>query len=153
MSSTTSPSSTRSLGQWLALVIGVVYLLVGVAGFLVTGFDGFASPEGESLLGFEVNPLHNIVHLAIGALGVAMWSNRANARMFGWILLLGYGAATIYGFVVAGSDGAENFLAINQADNFLHLASALAGGVVIATAQPGRDTARAPRSEPAPGRP
>jgi hypothetical protein len=26
-----------------ALVFGVVYLLVGIAGFFVTGFDGFAA--------------------------------------------------------------------------------------------------------------
>jgi hypothetical protein len=57
----------RHPAQWLALAIGIIYVLVGVAGFAVTGFDGFAEPEGDLLFGiFEVNPLHNIVHLLIG---------------------------------------------------------------------------------------
>lgn len=43
-----------------------VHTLVGLAGLLVTAGVPFASQEGAPLLGFEVNPLHNIVHLAVG---------------------------------------------------------------------------------------
>jgi uncharacterized membrane protein YuzA (DUF378 family) len=56
----------------LALAIGVVYLLIGLLGFFVTGFENFASETNETLLGFEINPLHNIVHVLIGAAGIAL---------------------------------------------------------------------------------
>lgn len=48
------------------------YTPVGIAGFFLTRFSGFAEPTGELLLGFEVNPLHNIVHLIIGSAGLAL---------------------------------------------------------------------------------
>jgi hypothetical protein len=74
----------RLPAQRLALTVGVLFSVVGVAGFLVPGYDGFADPDGERLLGiFEVNPLHNVVHLLIGAAGVALWQHLARARTFG----------------------------------------------------------------------
>jgi hypothetical protein len=128
MSNTGQTSTTRHPAQWLALAIGVLYLLIGVAGFAVTGFDSFAEPEGDLLLGiFEVNPLHNIVHLLIGSAGVALWSRLDRARLFGWLLVVGYGATFVYGLFVAGTDDPANFLALNEPDNWLHLVSALAG--------------------------
>ena len=118
---------TRAPYQYLALAIGVIYLLIGMLGFFVTGFDGFAEHnEDETLLGFAVNPLHNIVHLIIGALGLALWSTPARARLYGWLLAIGYGVVSIYGIVVAGNDDG-NFLNINGADNILHIVSTLAG--------------------------
>src|SRR5215210_4989237 len=48
------------------------WTLLGVIGFFVTGFDDFAAHTGESLLGFMINPLHNIVHLVIGVAGLLM---------------------------------------------------------------------------------
>lgn len=117
----------RHPAQYLALAIGVIYVLVGLAGFLVTGFDGFAAPEGDLLLGFEVNPLHNIVHLLIGGAGLALWNRLDRARVYGWLLAIGYGATFVYGLFVANSDEQANFLALNQADNVLHVVSALAG--------------------------
>ncbi|MEV0890552.1 DUF4383 domain-containing protein [Promicromonospora sp. NPDC050262] len=75
MTQSMSSTRTRGVSQWLALTIGVVYLLVGAAGFLVTGFSGFAEHDHEqTLLGFAVNPLHNVVHLLIGVLGISLWS-------------------------------------------------------------------------------
>src|SRR5215218_5274449 len=90
--SATGARTGREPHQLLALIIGVVYLLVGLAGFLVTGFDGFAAhDQEETLLGFAVNPLHNIVHLLIGAAGIAMARRSNSARTFGWLLFIVYG--------------------------------------------------------------
>lgn len=136
----TTHTTDKHPGQYLALAIGAVYTLVGLAGFAVTGFDGFASPEGSSLLGFEVNPLHNIVHLAIGLGGIAMASKDATARQYGWLLAVVYGLTFLYGLFAAGSESV-NLLSINGADNVLHLLSAI-GGVAIAKA-PGRDRVQA----------
>lgn len=120
-------------GRRLALVIGAAYVLVGLLGFVVTGFDDFAGVTGEKLLGiFEINPLHNIVHLLIGFGGLALWKRRDTARAYGAALLVGYGATFAYGLAVAGKDTAANFLSLNAADNGLHLVSAVAGAVILA---------------------
>ena len=117
----------------------MVYTLVGIAGFFVTGFDNFAAETDKTLLGFEVNPLHNIVHLAIGLAGLALWRRLDTARTYGWLLAAGYGLAFIYGLSAAGNRDI-NLLSLNGADNILHLVSALAG-VAIAL-WPAERTAR-----------
>jgi uncharacterized membrane protein YuzA (DUF378 family) len=119
-------ATTRHPAQLLALAIGVVYTLVGIAGFFVTGFDNFAAETDKTLLGFEVNPLHNIVHLLIGLAGLALWRRLDTARTYGWLLAAGYGVAFIYGLFAAGNRDI-NLLSLNGADNILHLVSALAG--------------------------
>jgi ABC-type transport system involved in multi-copper enzyme maturation permease subunit len=111
-------ATTRHPAQLLALAIGVVYTLVGIAGFFVTGFDNFAAETNKTLLGFEVNPLHNIVHLAIGLAGLALWRRLDTARTYGWLLAAGYGLAFIYG-LFAASNRDINFLSLNGADNIL----------------------------------
>ncbi|MBB2921747.1 DUF4383 domain-containing protein [Cellulomonas cellasea] len=127
MSSPATARRARTVSQTLALLIGAVYLLVGILGFFVTGFDGFTEHDhSQTLLGFAVNPLHNIVHLLIGGLGLALWRTDSGARTYGWILAIGYGATSIYGLVVANNPDA-NILNINGADNGLHIVSTLAG--------------------------
>ncbi|MEL4411458.1 DUF4383 domain-containing protein, partial [Shewanella algae] len=70
---------SSSPNRIVATVFGAVYLLVGLLGFAVTGGVGFASSEGNLLLGiFAVNPLHNIAHLLIGA--ALLVAGLANAR-------------------------------------------------------------------------
>lgn len=129
---TTYPASsagaaTRHPSQWLALAIGAAYTLAGLAGFLVTGFDDFVGRDtNERLLGFEVNPAHNIVHLVIGLAGLLLWRKLATTRSYGWLLALGYGATFVYGLFAVGQRDL-NFLSLNAADNGLHLVSALAG--------------------------
>ena len=58
----------QSPNRLVATIFGAVYLLVGLLGFIYTGGVGFVATTGGLLLGiFEVNPLHNIAHLLIGA--------------------------------------------------------------------------------------
>lgn len=139
MSSSTAPQRTRGPHQYLALVIGIVYLLVGIVGFFVTGFSGFVEHDhSQTLLGFAINPLHNLVHVVIGLLGIALWGTSGGARTFGWLLLIGYGATFVYGLFAVGNPDI-NFLNINAADNWLHGLSALAGLVIAVW--PARSTA------------
>ena len=114
-----------SPNRLVATIFGAVYILVGLLGFAVTGGVSFIATEGGLLLGlFAVNPLHNIAHLAIGALLLfaAMKSvsaaKGANTLVGAVYLLLG-----IVGLFILDSDA--NVLALNGADNVLHLASAL----------------------------
>ena len=113
--SATDSTVDRHPAQWLALAIGVVYTIVGLAGFFLTGFDGFAAPEGGLLLGiFEVNPLHNIVHLTIGLAGLALWSRLDRARVYGWLLAAGYGLTFVYGLFFACYSSVVTHVALYQ---------------------------------------
>ena len=123
--------------QMLALAIGAIYLLVGIVGFFVTGFDNFfAHDTDEAVLGFEVNPFHNVVHLLIGGAGLALGRTLSGARTYGWLLAVGYGAAFLYGLFAVNEEW--DFLSLNWADNWLHLVSALAG--LVLALGPVRDT-------------
>ena len=132
MTAATPNTSARTRGphQYIALAIGAIYALVGVAGFFVTGFDGFTEHDhDQTLMGFAINPLHNIVHIVIGVAGLILWTTDARARLYGWLLAIGYGATTVYGLIVVDNPDA-NFLNINWADNWLHIASTIAGLVI-----------------------
>lgn len=115
---------SKTPAQTFALVFGVVYLLVGLVGFAVTGFDEFAGQTyNEKLIIFPLNPLHNIVHIAVGALWLGASAKHASAKSTNLLIGVVYGLVTILGFV-----GVLKFLAIEgpgSADNFLHLASSL----------------------------
>lgn len=128
-----SHADRRDLARTLALAFGVIYLLVGIAGFFVTGFENFAEETGDKLIIFEVNPLHNIVHLIVGIAGIALSRTRAGARTYGLLLAVAYGATFVYGLFAVNEEDV-NFLSINNADNVLHLVSALAGVVIVALA-------------------
>jgi len=146
-----APGNTGAVGgrgamtwpQLLALVIGAVYLIVGIVGFFITGFDGFfAHDTNETIVGFEINPFHNVVHLVIGLAGLLLSRTLAGARTYGWLLAIGYGAAFVYGLFAVGQTW--DFLSLNWADNWLHLVSALAGLAIalgpVRTAVSGRTT-------------
>jgi hypothetical protein len=114
-----------SPNRLLATVFGAVYLVVGLLGFAVTGGVSFIATEGNLLLGlFAVNPLHNIAHLLIGAaLLIAGLSNVAAAKTVNTVVGAVYLLLGIVGFFLVGT--ALNILALNTADHFLHLASAI----------------------------
>ena len=138
MTTADRPQGIRGMSwpQLLAMAIGVVYALIGIAGFFVTGFDDFFGHTGDELLGFELNGFHNVVHLVIGAAGILLARTLAGARTFGWVLAVGYGAAFVYGLFAIGESW--DFLSLNWADNILHLVSALIGvAIAVAPARAG----------------
>src|SRR3982751_4193529 len=146
-------TGTRPWPQLLALVFGVVYLLVGIIGFFITGFDNFAGHgQDEMLLFFMINPLHNIVHIVIGIAGLLLARTLAGARTYGWLLAVGYAAAFVYGLLAVGESW--DFLNLNWADNILHLLTALVGLVIalgpVRTAVAPRAPAARHRPPPAP---
>jgi hypothetical protein len=133
-----SPDNTRAKTwpELLALAFGAIYLLIGIIGFFITGFGNFfgnETPPGahhvdENLLGFMINPMHNVVHILIGVAGLVLARTLAGARTYGWLLAVGYGAAFIYGLIAVGK--AWDFLNLNWADNVLHIATAVVGLVI-----------------------
>jgi hypothetical protein len=113
----------QSPAQRFALGFGVVYLLVGVAGFAVTGLHPFAGThEHHTLVVFAVNPLHNVIHLVLAGawLGAAPWPRAAKAVNLALGVVLGL--VTVLGF--AGVTGMLGMSGLADPDNFLHLATA-----------------------------
>jgi len=115
---------SKSPNRLLATVFGILYLLLGVAGFAVTMGIGFFAAPGGLLLGiFEVNSFHNVAHLLLGAtLLIAGLAGVRAARTVNSIVGAAYLVLGIAGLFVVGSP--FNILAINGADNVLHFGSA-----------------------------
>ena len=110
----------RSMVQTVALVFGVVYLAVGILGFLPF-LGGSYTQTSSSLLGlFPINLLHNIVHALIGIAGIAAAASIASSRSYekavGVVLLL----LGVVGIFIAQPLGLLN---IGGLDIFLHLAT------------------------------
>ncbi|WP_251021208.1 DUF4383 domain-containing protein [Streptomyces sp. ISL-98] len=120
------PPTARTRVQQAALLVGAVFLLVGVLGFIpgiTTDYDTleFAEHDSEAeLLGvFQVSVLHNIVHLLFGVAGVTMARAATTARMFligGGVIYL---ALWVYGLII-DHDSDANFVPVNTADDWLH---------------------------------
>ena len=124
--------ANRTPIQLASMIFGVVFLLVGILGFIpgvTTDYDTmtFAGHHSDAmLLGiFEVSVLHNIVHLLFGVAGLALGRTIAGARAF----LIGGGAIYavlwIYGLLI-DKDSAANFVPLNNADDWLHFVLAVA---------------------------
>ena len=124
----------RSPIQIAALLVGAAFLLVGIAGFIPgittnVGDMKFAGHESPSeLLGlFQVSILHNIVHLALGIIGLVAAATWEGSRLY----LVGGGAIylalAVYGWVIDRASDA-NFVPMNPADNVLHV---VLGAVMI----------------------
>ncbi len=126
-----SPRTGRTLNQILALAFGVVYALVGLAGFLVTGDVPFVGQEGDPLILFDVNGLHNIVHLAIGVALIAAARRLDTARGANLAIGVTYLVLGALGPVI--NDTAVDVIGLNGADHVLHLVSgALLAAVALA---------------------
>lgn len=122
-----NPADGRAPVRRAATGVGVIFLVIGVLGFVpgvTSGFDGLSLAGYQSdarLLGvFQVSVLHNVVHLLFGVAGLAMSRTVTGARTF----LVGGGAIYLvlwlYGLVVDQRSAAD-FVPVNGADNWLHL--------------------------------
>jgi hypothetical protein len=138
----------KSLAAGASLLIGASYVAIGIIGFFVTGFGGFLADSGDTLLfGFaSINPMHNLVHVLIGAFLIAM-TRFSTASTEG--ALMGVGLFYITAFVI-GVIAPDNLtiIAMNGAgdgENLVHIVT----GVTALTAgllSVGQSEAKAKRS-------
>lgn len=129
-----------NIQRTFALVVGVVFILVGLLGFVP------ALVPGGAVLGiFAVNVLHSIVHLLIGVLGVAA-AYTGFSRLYNRVIGIVYLLLAILGFIPAlyFSNALLGLIPINLADNLLHLIVGLAAIYVgFAVADRGSTVSRA----------
>lgn len=100
----------------MALVFGIIFVLVGLLGFV-------SNPLVGSTGLFMTNGLHNLVHLLIGIiLIVASRSGQASSSM--WLKIIGvvYLLLAVLGFLLAPSGPMLlGIVTVNMADHWLHL--------------------------------
>jgi len=113
------------IAKQFALIAGLVYVGIGVVGFVVTGFNNFTVPTNEALLGiFEITPMHNIVHAGVGALWLlaALALTRTGAEGVNFAIGGFYVLAAVLGYL-----GILRILGIDSGlgvpDFYLHLAT------------------------------
>ena len=150
---TTVGSMTATNMQKAALAVGAAFLLSGILGFvpgITTDYGAMkfaGDSSGAQLLGiFQVSVLHNIVHLLFGVAGLALarsWTTARGFLMAGGALYL---VLWIYGLLIDQGSTA-NFVPVNTADNWLHLA--LGAGMVALGFAFQHEHAAPPRAHPA----
>jgi hypothetical protein len=118
------------LNSLVAGVVGAVFVVIGLLGFTVSSGHSIAGHTGGELLGvFQVNTLHNVVHLAVGAAMIAAAiAGTRTARLANTAIGAVYLVLGVLGLFITG-DNPLNVIALNGADNGLHL---VIGGVLLA---------------------
>ena len=115
-----------SLAAKVGVAFGAFYIVLGLVGFMVTGFAGALTGEqGHAILGISINQFHNIVHFGIGAFLVVMSLQKNDAAAEGAVMGVGlfYVVAFILG--VMSSDNLTIIGMRGEGDpaNFFHLLS------------------------------
>lgn len=117
----------RAAVQKGAAAVGIVFLLVGVLGFVpgvTTSYGDLALAGHHSqaqLFGlFQVSVLHNAVHLAFGVAGLLFARTPLRARNYLFYGGLVYAVLFFYG-VVVDYESKVNVVPVDDADNVLHL--------------------------------
>jgi uncharacterized protein DUF4383 len=113
------------MAKTLALLFGVVFLLIGILGFVP------AVAPNEMLLNiFHVNPAHNAVHLLTGVIAlVAGMAGVGASKTFFKIFGVVYGLVAVLGFVV-GDGMLLGLISNNAADTWLHVGIAVVSLII-----------------------
>lgn len=93
--------------RYFALVYGIIFLVVGIAGFIPgllmpSAADHVLAVDAMSgrLLGlFPVNILHNIVHILFGLWGLAAYRSFGAARLYAQVVAVVYAILAVMGFI------------------------------------------------------
>jgi hypothetical protein len=123
-------TDSKTPGQYFALIVGILFTLVGVSGFIsglvqpasvspeAAGL-GFTSGYGDLMGLFPINILHNLVHLTVGLAGILASLSIGSARLYSGVLALFYGALTVMGLIPA-TQSSLGWIPIFGNDVWLH---------------------------------
>ena len=104
------------MAKTIALILGIVFILVGLLGFAV-----------PNLLGAHLNTAHNLVHLISGAISAYIgWQGTlSSAKMFGFIFGAVYLLLGVVGFALGtGADrmfDVAGILMLGTMDHVIHI--------------------------------
>lgn len=101
----------------MAILFGVAFIAAGIMGF----FPMFMI-DGNLLGLFEVNSMHNIIHISSGIVALLCSFHTQAARWYFIIFGIVYGLVAIIGFANSGN---LFMMHVNMADNLLHTGIAL----------------------------
>jgi hypothetical protein len=125
----------KSFAAGASVLIGGAYVGIGIIGFFITGFGNFlANTSDELLFGASINPMHNLVHIVVGAFLIAM-TRFSTPTTEG--ALMGVGIFYIAAFVI-GVIAPDNLTIISMTgaadgENFVHIitgVTALGAGLI-----------------------
>ncbi|MGQ7295877.1 DUF4383 domain-containing protein [Quadrisphaera sp. KR29] len=137
-SARTPAAAEPARGRWTPVRLagaglGSVYLLVGAVGFVLTGVTSWSMHNSATIVLFQVNPIHNVAHLGLGAallVGALLGTEPARSvdRLVGFVFLL----LGLVGPLLMGSH--MDPISLNSPDHALHFGTAaVLLGVVWAT--------------------
>jgi hypothetical protein len=138
-----------SLAQRFAQVFGIIYLIIGILGFipvapiLVGVWPNVIGPFNALLLGlFPVNWLHNLAHIGVGAAGLASYRSPVGARSYALAIGVLYIVLFLVGLILPNFFG---LLPLGSWDLILHLVTALLafGAYFVSPEAPGPASPRA----------
>ena len=145
--------STATPARLYCTLVGAVLVIAGIIGFFYSaGFDTGAAnvaADTDEVFGIlGVNGWHNVVHIALGLLALAVAGSPYGARAYCLGIGLVYVVHAIWGWIY-GDGILLGLIPVNDEDNVLHLVLGLVG-LAAGAATP--TVARGPREprEPAP---
>lgn len=120
--------------RYFALILGIVYLLVGLMGLIPGLLQEPSSPDpvavdilhGDLLGIFPVNIVHTLVHLAVGVWGIMAYRRYDSARGFSRAIGIIFGLLFLMG-LIPGARVMFGLAPLHGADVWLHLLTSLAG--------------------------
>ena len=111
------------MAKTIATILGVVFLLVGVLGFIAPGLGGF-----------HLSLAHNLVHIISGALALyfGLKGTLAAARLFCIVFGIVYGLLGVAGYAL-GTDRQHTLAGVSHGGTDSNLLQVIAGQLELAS--------------------
>ena len=136
---------TASPARLYCTLVGAVLVIAGIIGFFYNAGFGAGADAGvgddkhyEVFGLLAVNGWHNLVHIGLGLLALAVAGSTSGARTYCLAIGLLYVVLAIWGFADS-DDVILGLIPLNNEDNFLHLIlglTGLAAGAATPAAKP-----------------
>jgi hypothetical protein len=124
--------------QILAGLVALALLVLGIIGFNETGVTDWASSNVATVIGFHLTAGRSLVYVLAGAIGILLALLAGTSRLYGWLLMIGFAALTLWGLAVVGTfssnpvAGMGNPLRLDVSDNWWHAAGFVLALLVVA---------------------